>query len=271
MLAPAPLDRRGGAEPALDVVHIERLRGVRGAEQDRIPHPEPEIRVLYVVVDAPAGAPRDGRDVLREPAEVVLSAPKAERDAAGVIVPDHRLQADREPVAPGPGAEVAMKVEVGPGRRGQRLRPLESEQPPVVEHVPVVRADQRIEQHLLGLRPGLELDPLALGEPVGPGDGRVACRQHGHVLGEAAGRLPHHLDPRHPPLAPARRLHLADGHSRRARWCAATGRRTSRGRGGTPPPPPRGRPPRPRGGTSSARRTSAGCGASSASPTMARS
>jgi hypothetical protein len=156
---------------------------------------------LRVRSHADPGPVGDQGRVLLEAAQVVGPAPESERQAAGIVVPRHRLEAHRHPVAAHSGAEVAVEVDVG--RRIRYQEPLEREPDrlPIVQHVPVVRPHQGIQQHGPWLGAGRDLDPLPLGTPFGSRHGGIAHGNDGDVLRKAPVGAPDHLDPSEVPVA----------------------------------------------------------------------
>ena len=72
--------------------------------------------------------PPEHRHVLLEAAEIIIPAAETEGDSSGIVVPQRRLHADREPLPAGSGGEVRMEVEIG--RRGAASKALRKGQPP---------------------------------------------------------------------------------------------------------------------------------------------
>src|SRR4051812_46500503 len=110
---PRPFERCGGTIASFDLESIEGLGQVRRPEHHRVLSAEEEVDVLDVVIHSPPGAPAEHRNVLLEPAEIVITAADAQGDSTGFVVPHGGLNAHGEPLSPGPGGEVRMEVEIG--------------------------------------------------------------------------------------------------------------------------------------------------------------
>ena len=102
--------------------------------------------------------------------EVVGALAQAERDAAEIVVPAYREPGAHQPVAPRPLAERIVHADL-PRRTSHDCTPF-----PVVEHVPVVGQETRVERQATRLAGGRELHALDLGLARRAGVDRItAC------------------------------------------------------------------------------------------------
>src|SRR4051812_48442873 len=95
-----------------------------------------------------------------------------------------------------------MEVAFSPRLRTEKPGQEPAQTLPVVEHVPVVSSDQRVQHHGLRLAAGLHLHPLPFRQPFGANDSSIGLRDDGDAPRNPSFPLSNHFDSCPPTLPP---------------------------------------------------------------------